>query len=362
MHSSTSTFLNTLRVVAALAVFVCHCAEFWFPPFFLPLANIAHGAVVIFFVISGYVIAFSTFSRERDLKRYAMARISRLYSVVMPALVLTAFLQVVGRFLNPSFYAHFSRGFDFPRYVLTGLFLQNFWVLGASPPSNAPFWSLAYEFWYYALFGAFMLIRPCPQKAWIVLAISLIAGPEILLLLPCWLVGVVVYLIQDHILIQSVKARMVFVLSVLALLSVILWLPQFPFDLSRKGFWCSGRFLTDWITAIVAGSTIIFFNASQVDDLPAVYTLYIGEAADRTFSLYLYHFPLIIFATATIPFDKTSVWQIACIAIVILAVAISLSVVTEAKRGALRRVLELYFDRIVKHLRRRIDSADRISV
>jgi hypothetical protein len=45
-------------------VFVCHCAEFWFPSFFLPLAHIAHGAVIIFFVISGYVMASSTFSNE----------------------------------------------------------------------------------------------------------------------------------------------------------------------------------------------------------------------------------------------------------------------------------------------------------
>jgi peptidoglycan/LPS O-acetylase OafA/YrhL len=151
-----------------------------------------------------------------------LARISRLYSVVVSTLALTALLQAVGSVLNPELYAQLSRGFDLPRYILTGIFLQSFWVIGASPPTNAPFWSLAYEFWYYALFGAFMLIRSNRLKAWAVLAISLFAGPEILLLFPCWLVGVVAYVLHDRILMRPVRAKLGFALSLFVLLSVIL--------------------------------------------------------------------------------------------------------------------------------------------
>jgi peptidoglycan/LPS O-acetylase OafA/YrhL len=362
MPPATSVYLNILRVAAALTVFVCHCARFWAPPFFLPLANVAHGAVVIFFVISGYVIAFSTFARERELKQYVLARISRLYSVVAPALVLTALLQAVGSVLNPTFYAQFSRGFELPRYFLTGVFLQNFWVLSASPLTNAPFWSLAYEFWYYVLFGAFMLIRAGPLKRWVALIISLLAGPGILLLLPCWLVGVGVYVLHERVLMRPLRARIAFALSLFVLLFLIVWLPQCPFDLGKTGFWCSGRFLTDWIMALATGSTIIFFNASQVDGVPSILTSCVREAADRTFSLYLYHYPLIIFATATIPFNKSSVWQTGCVATVVLSAAVALSVVTETKRGELRRALELYLDRVAKAMRRRSDSGDQISI
>jgi peptidoglycan/LPS O-acetylase OafA/YrhL len=186
---------------------LCHV---WTPLYFLQLANLAHAAVVIFFVISGFVISFSTFSKERELKQYALARLSRLYSVVVPALVLTALLQAVGSVLNPVVYAQLSRGFDLPRYFLTAFFLQCFWVIAASPPTNAPFWSLAYELWYYALFAAFMLIRPGHLRLWAVITISLAAGPEILLLLPCWLVGVGVYVLHDRIAVGPVTARIWF--------------------------------------------------------------------------------------------------------------------------------------------------------
>ena len=88
MPKSTSVFLDGLRVLAALTVFAGHCVLLLYHGGF-PLAG--HVAVIVFFVLSGYVIAYSTLSRPgMSAKRYTVARLSRLYSVVGPALLLTA--------------------------------------------------------------------------------------------------------------------------------------------------------------------------------------------------------------------------------------------------------------------------------
>ena len=74
MPRSTSIFLDALRLLAALIVFASHAsyilfhASIWIP---------GHLAVMIFFVLSGYVIAYTTFRRPCTPKEYAIARFSR---------------------------------------------------------------------------------------------------------------------------------------------------------------------------------------------------------------------------------------------------------------------------------------------
>ena len=124
---ATSTFLDLLRIGAALFVFFHHCAQFWTPRVFAVTAPVAHSAVIVFFVLSGYVISNSTLGKRRGPRQFIVARLSRLYSVVLPSLFLTFCLQMFGGLLNPEFYAQCSRGYDNLRYLLTTCFLQSIW-------------------------------------------------------------------------------------------------------------------------------------------------------------------------------------------------------------------------------------------
>ena len=99
---STSFFLDLLRLVAAFSVFGGHVIMLWYPRSYSAFEDrFGERAVIIFFVLSGYVIAFSTLRRECDPRAYVLARLSRLSSVVLPALVLTAVLQIAGTALKP---------------------------------------------------------------------------------------------------------------------------------------------------------------------------------------------------------------------------------------------------------------------
>ena len=53
-----------------------------------------HSAVVIFFVLSGYVITYVASERETTLRDYALSRCARIYAVAVPTLLLTIVLDL----------------------------------------------------------------------------------------------------------------------------------------------------------------------------------------------------------------------------------------------------------------------------
>lgn len=90
--------LDTLRLGAFLVVLYRHAVLMWFPN----LAHItsmpgdaAHAAAAVFFAFSCYVIAHTTTGNNRGPLYYTQACLSRLYSVVLPALVSTAVAEFV---------------------------------------------------------------------------------------------------------------------------------------------------------------------------------------------------------------------------------------------------------------------------
>ena len=134
------------------------------------LGKAAHAAVVVFFVISGYVIAFTAARRDAGPRHYAVARLSRLYSVLLPALLITAVIEMVGVASNPAVAARYVHAYSWARYGLSAVFGNESGWWSAAPPINSPLWSLSYEFWYYTLFGLWMYRRSVPER-WVV------AGP-----------------------------------------------------------------------------------------------------------------------------------------------------------------------------------------
>jgi peptidoglycan/LPS O-acetylase OafA/YrhL len=189
VHPGTSVYLDLARLLAAMTVFLGHAAhDYGGIPFLGGLSAFGHDAAMVFFVLSGFVIAYVAERRERTLSDYAASRLARLYSVVAPALVLTALLHVAGSLLDWHAYARFPSDAPVWRLVAGFFFLNELWFMSIWPLSNGPFWSLGYEFWYYVLFGAAWYLRGYARAAAIVVVCSVV-GPKILLLFPVWLMG-----------------------------------------------------------------------------------------------------------------------------------------------------------------------------
>ena len=163
MTQALSLYLDALRFGAAFTVFVSHWAGARYSGgLFWQLMGYGRTAVIVFFVLSGFVIAWVTETRERSFEDYAFSRIARLYSVIVPAFLLTAVLDRLATAIDPQLYGpEVSLGpvERFLGYALSLVFLGESWGLTMLPGFNVPFWSLNYEAWYYVLFGAALFLR-----------------------------------------------------------------------------------------------------------------------------------------------------------------------------------------------------------
>jgi peptidoglycan/LPS O-acetylase OafA/YrhL len=148
-----SAFIDLLRLSAAAVVFLAHLSSFDAGGRSLPVTGtLAHSAVVVFFVISGYVIA-SAARRDGSAAGYAVSRAARIYSVALPALALTFILDVA---TGNTSYQHAQPWKYLPLFLG---FATDWWFLTENAFSNVPYWSLSYEVWYYVIFGIALFAR-----------------------------------------------------------------------------------------------------------------------------------------------------------------------------------------------------------
>jgi peptidoglycan/LPS O-acetylase OafA/YrhL len=99
----TSLYVDIVRPAAAIVVLLSHVSFLTAGQLdFVSSAGVQ--AVDVFFVLSGFVIAYVSATRERQAGIYFASRATRIYSVAVPAIVLTAALDYVGLRENAAVY------------------------------------------------------------------------------------------------------------------------------------------------------------------------------------------------------------------------------------------------------------------
>jgi peptidoglycan/LPS O-acetylase OafA/YrhL len=311
-----SIALDVMRLCSALTVLLVHAKGMWLSP----AKNInnpsstndyAHAAVVIFFVLSGYVISFSTDNKNRGHLQYIQARLSRLYSVVLPGLLITAIAELLVENLDNGLYESVIRGNSLPRYLITGAFLNEIWFFSATPPINGPLWSLGYEFWYYVIFGCWFFRSSGLKSMILPLAVCLIAGPKILIMMPIWLLGVFVYRAPR----PKLNHQVAWLLALAALFVAYFSLsncPPFPGEIGSAPLFYSGQFLTDLLLGFLL-SIVLWLLPVDRSIEPTASSKGLSlfrEVADLTFPIYVLHFPLLILYKAIFGFQPNSINQL----------------------------------------------------
>jgi peptidoglycan/LPS O-acetylase OafA/YrhL len=196
MNPKFSTYLDFVRFTAALTVFLGHASgKLWTGSFLWPLGQFGDTCVVVFFVLSGFVIAYVCDVKERTWQVYCANRVARLWSVVLPALLLTLLIDFAGVRIAPQLYLDqpwYGGDHVGLRYLASTFMLQEIWHIKYVPGINQPFWSLSYEAFYYLLFGLTLFLKS-PIKWVLMLIILAIAGPLIAALFPIWIIGYGIY-------------------------------------------------------------------------------------------------------------------------------------------------------------------------
>ena len=347
MKQNVSIYLDLLRVAAALTVVAAHLLTYLWPhgPFRIQ----AHDAVIAFFVISGYVIAFTADKPGVTPQGYILDRLSRLWSVQVPAAFIAgAVFLIVDRDAASELPAAIATWPQLFWDTLTNLLFQGQgWSASVDSPFNQPLWSVNYEAWYYAIFGAWIFLPG--RVRWIAAAaLCAAAGPKILALMPCWLAGVALYRYGDRIKLPESRAFALFLLSIaLYATAYIVDIQHIAVGLLQKILagerydleWSSAM-LSDYLTALLAVANICAFAnmPSFGADLLKIGST-IRTAASYTLSLYLYHTPLAFLLIFGLGLGKAG---IAGAAIVILALAASIIILgkqTEHRRADWRRHL-----------------------
>jgi peptidoglycan/LPS O-acetylase OafA/YrhL len=284
-----SVYLDLVRLVAAFVVLLTHVWPLMFPA--RPLPWPGHSAVVVFFVLSGFVISHAA-RPELGLRGYALHRIARIYPVLLAAALLSlAIGWTVG--VNIMGYGS-SRGSDLFDIGVNLLFLGQSWM-DLPMPYVGTVWSLDYEVWYYVLFALWMY-RPNP----LLLAVAAaMAGPKILLLLPVWLLGV--WLHRRMVALPPGRALWLFLASSAAGLAFIWfsvgirlrealrpWMPGL-IDYVQG----SNQFLGDFVLGVIVALNFLAAGSLGLG-LVVKWQGVIRYLSGFTFSLYVFHLPLAV--------------------------------------------------------------------
>jgi peptidoglycan/LPS O-acetylase OafA/YrhL len=344
LSKTESLYLDFVRVSAALYVFFFHANHL---TGMFPIAAWGRDAVTVFFVLSGYVIAYVTETKEPNLLIYAASRLGRIYSIAVPAILLTIACDWIGfQGAGKISYETYPGNDPVIRLGASLSFTAELWLLSITPLSNSPFWSLNYEFWYYTIFGAWRYFLGIP-RIWVLGFACLLVGPKILLLFPLWLLGV---------LLRSSRVCQITNPAVALLLFISTPLFFFGFHFSGLpgnlnaavaaacGAKCfhllsySRGFLWDYVVGL-----LVFLHFAGMRTLASRFVMPLWLArpvrwtAGFTFSIYLFHYPLLKMFLSLLN-GRVPPAQGASLAVVLsLMVILLLGAVAESKKDLIRR-------------------------
>jgi peptidoglycan/LPS O-acetylase OafA/YrhL len=333
-----SVHLDTLRGGAALAVVLYHIrfrffldytelpTHSWLARLFYAMTAFGHDAVMVFFVLSGYLIAGSVLkdvvAGRWSWGRYLLHRGARLYVVLIPGLALTAAWDLAGLawFGQSSSYtgARLPWLTDyFP--VRANLTAAAFWgnlaflqrVRVPTFGSNVPLWSLAFEAAYYVLFPLVLLAvwrsTPWRQRALyaaLAIAFGLLYRGEILVYAPIWLLGFLVWWLPP--------------ISLPALRPAWIWTAVVPVALigavaashsaTAQAFFGHSLVVTDYVTGLEAAASLLLLRNDPGGPPSASWRAGAGALAGFSYTLYVTHFPVLVFLRAV--FDTGRPWEV----------------------------------------------------
>ncbi|WP_263381790.1 acyltransferase family protein [Granulicella arctica] len=369
-HTNASVLLDLIRALAALVVLFEHWRNFFFVDFhevvthrlllFVPyvLSAAGHQAVIIFFVLSGYLVGGSVF---RMLERgtwtwttYLTHRLIRLWVVLLPGLLLCYFWDSFGVHLHlaPALYAGDVPNHMLPHTPTIKSFFENLFflqgILGPQFGSDGALWSLANEFWYYILFplGALVVYRSSKIRTSTVMrasfalafvAIAWLLRDTVLSGFPIWMTGALLYRLPT--LKLSTRYRV---------LAAVVYVPIF-FALAHVSF-ITG-ISSDYLLTVF---TFFFFWIILSATGPATPSL--AERATRTvagfsYTLYVVHMPFLLILTALaagtqrwVP-DPRHVGIASSFLVLAMVYAYTIATLTEFRTDTWRRKFETWLKR-----------------
>ena len=307
--------LDCLRGLSALLVCMGHLRNVFFidfneilvvdsflVKFFYFITSLGHQAVMIFFVLSGFLVGGSVIKNldNFNFKKYLTNRITRLWVVLIPCLFITLIIDqlILSNYpeLLQGMYRNVinsgpSENYSQTLMTLMGniFFLQTIFV--KTYGTLEPVWSLANEFWYYILFPLILIIIDFKNKYNLILKsfytiflliILYLLPIEIMKYFMIWCLGVFAFYIYD--IKKSNYHKFNFLLSLILLISALI--------LSKLKI--LSLFSNDLLISLTVSYLIVVCPKINLDQnkILKLFKNVIIHLSDISYTLYLIHFPI----------------------------------------------------------------------
>jgi peptidoglycan/LPS O-acetylase OafA/YrhL len=324
LSPTVSAHLDFIRSAAAWAVMWGHLRALFFIDFheithptgslkaWYFLTGFGHQAVMVFFVLSGFLISSSVLrslaSGAWTWSGYAISRATRLYVVLIPGLLFGMLWDLLGKSLFAS-----TGLYTLPLTSFGGSIVQNDLTVGNffgtlfflqtivchAFGSNGPLWSIANEFWYYVLFpvglfASYAWARKSFKSATLLtvfaLCVCLMLGPEKLLGFLIWLAGFAVLILWSRIKIVATLSRAAYLVLSFAILAICL-------AVARNGKLPPQS--SDLVVGLAFSAFLFGILQLEFPVLPdAPYLRNARRFAGFSYTLYVLHFPFLLFLRA----------------------------------------------------------------
>lgn len=367
--SNASVLLDVLRGAAAWLVLIEHWRNFLFIDytqltahralFILPylLTSAGHQAVIIFFVLSGYLVGGSVLRmlqrRSWSWPTYLTHRLMRLWVVLLPGLLLCLLWDKIGIHIGvaPGLYrgtVDNHMGLDVTANLGVRTFVENIFflqgLLAHTFGSDGALWSLTNEFWYYILFPLGLMTLHARSRmservlsGLVFLLIAFFVIGPILWLFPIWLAGTLLCRVRAPRVGKSARA----IATVLYVFLIFFCARQKVIHLSAIAndyLLAAGTFLFLWILLSSTGEAKPSSGHT------------IGRWLARfSYTLYVVHMPMLLLLTAFFAHDTRWVPDAPHVlkSLVVLGITIAYSygiaTVTEFHTDEWRRWFEVKF-------------------
>ena len=174
LTEGSSIIIDLIRGVSAQIVVIGHGISFFGIFTFLHEPNfpwIQNIAVLVFFLISGFLISYSTIRKKDHIhyrfSHYFIDRFSRIYTAYIPAILFIFIIDLISQGISSETYSY-ANAFNFRTFLGNLLMLQDYplqtikWLPDqikiTSFGSARPLWTLAIEWWIYLSFGYLVLV------------------------------------------------------------------------------------------------------------------------------------------------------------------------------------------------------------
>lgn len=348
MNKGMSIYLELIRVIATLLVLLSHASELAPEALQVVLSELRLGrdGVILFFVLSGYVITWCAIEKEKEWKKFAISRAARIYSVAIPGLLLGIMVSLFISFqqATPVDYTIQKAWIYYPLFLT---FNSQSWLGFIFPAGNFPYWSLSFEVWYYVFFGTLLFARKLKIVA--IVTVLLLMGPYIILFLPLWGLGSVLYFAKDKFVPSRFIAAMLFCVTFVLFIAIKITHLDNIVDTynvallgSLNSYLPAKQFLGDYLLAIIA--TVNFYAAFHLNvPFNRVTTNVIKTVAGFSFSIYMFHTPLLLLLENTVFVETHNYFAFYAAMLITLSVCYALSLFTEKKKNVVSNLLYKVF-------------------